>query len=191
MINLTTRQQLAVGLGLFASMIATRGQHWASLNALPDASWAVFFLAGVYLRPRWVFPALVTVAGVSDFASITWGGVSSYCISPAYGFLLPAYAALWPAGRWYAGRHRGQWSTVAPLSLAVLLGTAACELFSSGGFYFFSGRFAETTVAEFADRLTTYFPGSLENVAFYVGIAAVIHLAIARTPAASGWLERR
>ena len=52
---------------------------------------------------------------------------------------------------------------------------AVCELFSSGGSYFFSGRSAEPTLAEFAGRLVTYFPRYLQSLAFYVGIAAVVH----------------
>jgi hypothetical protein len=46
------------GIALAALMICTRGQHFVSVNALPSASWAVFFLAGVMLRPTCIFAAL-------------------------------------------------------------------------------------------------------------------------------------
>ena len=50
--NLSTRNQLLIGLALAVLMAITRGHHFATVN-LPSASWAVFFLAGVLLKPRW------------------------------------------------------------------------------------------------------------------------------------------
>ena len=50
------------------------------------------------------------------------------------------------------------------------------ELFSSGGFYFFSGRF-EPNLAEFGARIARYFPSSLATLAFYVAVAAIVHAA--------------
>ncbi len=188
MLTLSKRNQLFIGLVLAALMAATRGHHFATLAHLPGASWAVFFLAGVYLRPWSVFPALLALAAFIDYAAVTWGGVSSFCISPAYVFLLPAYASLWFAGRWYARRHRFAWGALPALALSAFGGAAICEFFSSGGFYFFSGRFAETTVVEFIARLAKYFPSAVESMAFYVGLAVLIHIAIAtvsRPPAAT------
>lgn len=179
MLTLSHRNQLVIGAVLALLLATTRGEHFATLHSLPEASWAVFFLAGVYLRQRWVFPALLAVAAFLDYAAVTWGGVSNFCISPAYGFLLPAYGALWLAGRWYAARHSDDWRTLLPLVAAVLAGATVCELFSSGGFYFFSGRFADTSFAEFGTRLVTYFPPSLQSVAFYVGVAAAVHVLFA------------
>ncbi|MFP5506994.1 MAG: hypothetical protein ACLGH6_12415 [Gammaproteobacteria bacterium] len=173
--TLSNRNQLIIGAVLALLLIATRGQHFASLHSLPGATWAVFFLAGVYLRPRWVLPALLASAWMLDFVAFTWGGASDFCLTPAYVFLLPAYSALWLAGRWYARQHRFAWRTLLPLAATMLAGAAVCELFSSGGFYFFSGRFIEPTIAEFAGRLLTYFPRYLQSLAFYVGIAAVVH----------------
>lgn len=175
MLTLSHRNQLAIGIALAALMIATRGQHFATLHNLPGASWAVFFLAGVYLRPVWALPALLGLTWFLDFAAFTWGGASGFCLTPAYAFLLPAYGSLWLAGRWYAGRHRVAWGTLAPLAVAVVAGAAVCELFSSGGFYFFSGRFTEPTLAEFGARLAKYFPSYLGSLVFYVAVAAVVH----------------
>ncbi|MBS4099277.1 MAG: hypothetical protein KGZ83_20900 [Sulfuricella sp.] len=175
MTALTSRNQLIVGIVLAALLAATRSHHFAGLHHLPDASWAVFFLAGVYLRRTWVFPALLAGAAASDFIAITWGGVSSFCVSPAYALLLPAYGALWLAGRKYAQHHANRIATLVPLVLAVCGGAALCELLSSGGFYFFSGRYAEPTLAEFGLRLVKYFPAYLGTLALYVGCAAVVH----------------
>jgi len=187
MLPLTSRQQFTVGSVLALLLVATRGQHFATLHSLPGASWAVFFLAGVYLRPAWIFPALL--AGVAAMDLTPWFlGEGQFCITTAYAFLLPAYGSLWLAGRWYAARHRPALSTLLPLGLSVFLGGAACELFSSGGFYFFSGRFAEPGMLEFAGREVKYFPSYLGSLAFYVGSAALVHAALAaigRSPAGS------
>ncbi|MGH8590136.1 MAG: hypothetical protein ACREXX_12665, partial [Gammaproteobacteria bacterium] len=121
--------------------------------------------------------------------AIAFGGVSSFCMSPAYGFLLPAYGALWLAGRWYAVRHRFAFSTLLPLAASVVIGGVVSELFSSGGFYFFSGRF-EPNLAEFGTRIVRYFPSSLATLAFYVAVAAIVHAALGAVRL-SGARERR
>ena len=66
MLNLTTRQQISIGLALVVMMLLTRSHHWASIHSLPDASWAIFFLLGVYVRALWVVPVLIAApdAGV-------------------------------------------------------------------------------------------------------------------------------
>jgi hypothetical protein len=170
-----SRHTILIALALAVLMAATRSHHFATLTHLPDASWAAFFLAGFYLRPLWVFPVLLALAGISDYVAISRFGVSDFCVSPAYGFLLPAYGALWFAGRWYARRYRFHLSTLLPLAVAVLAGATVSELLSSGGFYFFSGRFTETSLATFGARLIDYFPHSLEGMGLYVGATAIAH----------------
>ncbi|THJ21932.1 MAG: hypothetical protein CAF44_007615 [Nitrospira sp. CG24D] len=169
------RTQIVIGIALATLMAVTRGHHFGTLEHLPSASWAVFFLAGHYLSSRWVFPALLAEAALLDVAAVTWGGVDNFCVSPAYGFLLPAYGVLWGAGRWYAARHRENVVTLLPLAVSLVLGAALCEVISSGGFYFFSGRFEQTNLTQFATRLVEYFPGAFSAVLFYVGIAGGIH----------------
>jgi hypothetical protein len=181
MSSLSVRQQLLVGAALALLMAVTRGQHLAALGFLPDASWAVFFLAGIYLRPTWVFLALMGEAFALDVAAITWGGVSGFCFTPAYTLLIPAHAALWLAGRWYAGRHRLAWSTLLPLAGALLGSAVVAEVLASGGFYLFSGRFAELSLTQLGARLVQYFPASLEALALYTGLAAAMHAALALT----------
>ncbi|MBA2591002.1 MAG: hypothetical protein M3495_09550 [Pseudomonadota bacterium] len=172
----TDRRTALIALALVLCMAATRSDHFAGELHLPDASAAVFFLAGVYLRPMWIAAALLVEAALIDYAAIAFGGVSSFCISPAYGFLLPAYGALWLAGRWYAVRHRFAFSTLLPLAASVVIGGLVSELFSSGGFYFFSGRF-EPNLAELGARIARDFPSSLATLAFYVAVAAIVHVA--------------
>lgn len=179
MLSLNFRQQLVIGLGLALLMAFTRSHHWATLHALPDASWAIFFLAALYLRPLWIVPALMLEAALVDYLAITVGGVSDFCVSPAYGFLIPAYAALFLAGRVYARRHRLSPAALPWLLGCALVGAGLAELLSSGGFYFFSGRFAAPTLAEFLPRLAKYFPATLSSMSLYLGLAALLHVAVA------------
>lgn len=177
MLPVSRRLQILIGIGLSGLLIVTRGYHFATLESLPSASYAVFFLAGVYLAPRWVFPALWSTAALADLSAITVGGVSAFCVSPAYAFLVPAYGALWLPGRYWGATHRWSWARVPFLAASLFLGVIVCELLASGGFYFFSGRFPHPTIAGLGPRLATYFPSSLGSVLFYVGAAAVIHIA--------------
>ena len=187
MLPISARNQVLVGLLLALVMAATRVQYASALGHLPDASWALFFLAGVYLRPTWAFGALMGEAVLLDFAAVTWGGVSSFCITPAYALLLPAHGVLWFAGRWYAGRHHPTWFGLLHLAASAFVATALAEIIASGGFYLFSGRFADVSLAGLAARLVEYFPTSLAATALYVGLAALTHalfVAASHRPAA-------
>lgn len=177
MLTLSFRNQIIIVSLLALLMILTRSHHFASIHNLADASWAIFFLAGIYLRSAWPLPGFLALSWWLDFAAYTWGGVSDFCLTPAYVFLLPAYASLWLAGRWYARRHQFAWSTMMPLSISIMAGLILCELFSSGGFYFFSGRFTDTTLSAFGGQLIQYFPLYIETFVFYVSIAALTHTA--------------
>lgn len=177
MLNIPTRNQVIIGLILTLLIMVTRGHHFATLSHLPGVSWAAFFLAGFYLRSKWALPGLLALTWLLDFVAITWGGSSGFCLTGAYVFLLPAYAALWFSGYWYANHYRFELRSLIPLIGAVLIGSTVCELFSSGGFYFFSGRFVDTNFTEFGMRLMKYYPSYLQSLAFYVGTAAIIHIA--------------
>jgi hypothetical protein len=179
MLTLSIRHQMIIALLFAVLMIITRSHHFISLHNLPGASWAVFFLAGVYLRAVWSLAGFLALTWVLDYAAYAWGGASAFCLTPAYTFLLPAYASLWFAGRWYASRHQYAWRSLMPLFLSILSGLILCELFSSGGFYFFSGRFADTTWFEFLGRTSVYFPMYVESFLYYAGLAIALHWIVA------------
>jgi hypothetical protein len=120
---LTSRQQLAIGIVLAALIALTRTYHFADLHHLPGASWAVFLLAGIYLRSYWAFPLLFVEAILIDFAVYSGASISDVCFTPAYFMLLPAYASLWAAGRWYVSRYTYQKSTLMTLLVSVISGT--------------------------------------------------------------------
>lgn len=173
---------LPVGFALAVLMTCTRGQHFATVHALPSASWAVFFLAGALLRPRLAFALLFVLAVALDWGSYALGTIGDWCLSPAYWALLPAYGSLWLAGRWYAARlHRERWDTLPRLALALAVAALVAYLISGGGYYAFSGHYAPT-LAGFLPRIAHYYPRDLGTMAGYAGTAACVY-ALARAAA--------
>lgn len=154
-------------------MLATRPHPLGMYHHLPDTSLASFFVMGYFLRGRWAFPALCSLAFIIDVVVIYGLDGSRFCFTPAYAMLLPAYGLMWQAGR-LAKRHLAPRLAMLP-AFAVLVSIAALvsNMFSSGGFYFLSGRFAAPTLAEFWTRVETYFPDKLLGVLVWTGIAAL------------------
>ncbi len=174
MLTVSSRNQIIIGVVLGLAMAATRSHHFANVHHLPDASWAMFFLAGVYLRPWQALPGLLALVFGIDFMAFQQNNDSAACFTPAYAFILPALASLWLAGRWYAGRYQFAWRTFAPLSMAVLVGALVCEFWASGGYYLFSGYF-QPTFSEFSARMLEYFPADLQTMIVYLGLTVLIH----------------
>ncbi|GAB3334871.1 hypothetical protein [Marilutibacter aestuarii] len=167
----STRDQWAVGLALAALMVATRGQHFASVDALPSASWAIFFLAGALLRPMWTLPAFFVLSTVLDLGSYAAGTITDWCLSPAYWALALAYASLWLGGRVYRGLHRDGWRDIPRLAVVLLVTGSVAYLLSKGGYWFFSGRYPEPDLQGFIARIPAYYPRALGTLAGYVGAA--------------------
>lgn len=170
---------------LIVVMAVTRSHHFA---VIPDASWALFFIGGFYLRAqtRWAFPLLMAVAILIDAVVIQAQGQSfwqHYCVSPAYWFLLPAYFTLWLGGAWLAPRAQElRWATLAQAAIALLLAEGLCYLISNGSFYWLGG-VSEPTLTGWASNLGHWYLPFLQGTALYVGIAAVLHSAAL----AAGW----
>lgn len=178
MLRLSKTNQIIIGLIIAAVVFITRGDHFASLNHLPSASLAAFFVLGFYLQGRWPFVALLLLCFGVDYYSITAAGVNSFCVTPAYGFLIPAYGVLWLAGRWFSQRYQFSAKALAPLLGSVLSAAVVSELFSSGGFYFLGGRFEHPTLSVFAERLMKYFPQQLEGIGFWLAVTFIAHVVI-------------
>ncbi|MGB1967771.1 MAG: hypothetical protein ACPHOJ_05555, partial [Litorivicinaceae bacterium] len=79
-------------------MSLTRGSHFSGFDALPEASWMTFMIAGALL-PLWSFAWFMSLAVLIDAYAFTFGGVPGTCLSFAYGMLIPAYFSMWVAGR--------------------------------------------------------------------------------------------
>lgn len=165
------RTELAIACALAALMAATRFHHFGSAIHLPDASLAVFFLGGLYLRRAVAFGAYLALAALIDYVAIAHGGVSDWCVTPAYAFLLPTYACLWWAGVWCAKHERRGWRGCLRLAGALFAATVLAFLISNGSFYGLSGYFGELPLAGYAARVVGYFPAYLASALAYVAAA--------------------
>ena len=140
---------------LIALMVLTRFHHFGDALHLPDASLAVFFFAGFY-RKKALFIFLLIMAGLIDYVAIA-NGTSSWCVSPAYVFLIPTYAVMWFAGR-YCSAFKSLNMTELAMQLGLLiLAASAAFAISNGSFYVFSGRYEDVTWAHYLARVTQYY----------------------------------
>ena len=166
--------------GLVLAMALTRFNHFGSSVVLPDASLAVFFLGGLYQvkfsSARWVFVGLLAVSGLVDCFAITMDGVSSWCVTPAYGFLAFSYGAMWFAGSWFAPRNTMTIKNL--LGLFALAGVAATFAFviSNVSFFFFSGRYADMSLLDYTSRVAQYWGSYVGVAVFYVACAEAAHM---------------
>ena len=178
-----TARRATILASLALLMAATRVHHFA---AVPDASWAVFFLGGLYLRPwtRLAFPALMVLAVAIDALVIQAQGLSfwqHYCVSPAYWCLIPAHFALWMGGAWLRGYRGGRAAVaLARLAAALIVSVALCHLVAQGSFYWISDSVMAPTLAGWWKNYTDWLPAYLWTTALYVGAAVMAHLVLAR-----------
>lgn len=177
--TLTVPQRVGVFAVLALIMAATRISHF---GAFPDASWAVFFAAGFYLRGsmRWAFPLLVALGVLVDFLVISGQGLSfwnHYCVSPAYWFLLPAYAVMAFAG--IALRKRYVTANAPSAMWLVGLGLAAtslCFIISNGSFYWLAESVASPSLDGWLKNLGDWYLPYLCSTAMYLSIGALLHV---------------
>jgi len=188
---MTANVQRAIILSLLVLLMAgTRLNHFAPV---PDASWAVFFIGGFYLRnwTRWAFPLLMGLAVVVDWVVISNQGMSfwqHYCVSAAYWMLIPAYFAMWAGGmllrRYYTGASL---KSLGLLAASVIGSVALCHLIAQGSFYWISASVAEPSVAGWAKNYSDWLLPYMQTAAMYVGATALVQLAveaISKQPAA-------
>ena len=174
----------AFGAMLIALMGATRMHHYASSLHLPDASLAVFLLAGFLVSSPRLLGALFVEAAALDYVAITHLGVDDYCITPAYWFLNPTYAALWLAGRYAARIHQNSLQGLAAFSAISFAAVNVAFAISNGSFYLFSGKFANIGFAEYAARVSQYYLPYISGAAIYLIPAALMYAIFTRDAAA-------
>lgn len=175
--NTTQKKSLALCALLMLLMAVTRSHHFDSLTHLPDASLAAFLLAGFYL-PFVAFPVLLVVAGLADYFAFNYASVSDWCFSPAYWFLIPTYAVLFYAGRFYAARHSQTWRGLGLFTAIACAATSVAFVISSGSFFLFSGRFAEMSAMQYAGSVAKYFLPYQISAFMYLSVAVVIQIAV-------------
>jgi hypothetical protein len=167
-------KSLTIFAGLVALMVATRSHHFDSLTHLPDASLVVFLLAGFFL-PLLAFPVLLVVAGLADYVAFNYAGVSDWCFSPAYWFLIPTCAVLFYAGRFYVTRHSQAWRGLGLFSVIAFAATSAAFLISNFTFYAFSGRYAEMSTTQYLSSIAQYYLPYMASAAIYLAPAVLLY----------------
>ena len=156
---------------LIALMALTRFHHFGDVLHLPDASLAVFFFAGFY-RKKALLGFLLALAALIDYVAIE-NGTSSWCVSPAYVFLIPTYAVMWLAGR-YCSTFKAMNIAELIKSVGLLtLATSAAFAISNGSFYLFSGRYADLSWGQYFSRVAQYYP-SYVGAALIYGVAGYV-----------------
>ena len=171
------KQSISLTIFLSIVMLTTRGAHFSGFNALPEASWMIFMVAGALL-PTWSFAWFMSLAVGIDAYAFTFGGVPGTCLSVAYGMLIPAYFSMWMAGRLVKPYLNGNLSGFAMFFGFAMVGTFVCELISSGSFYLWSGNF-EPTMAEFVSRELMYAPAAFSSSAYWA-VAFIVASALYR-----------
>lgn len=154
-------------------MALTRFHHEGTAYSLPDASWAVFFLLGLYIRSLAAFAGFVLGAFAIDYIAIAHMGVSDYCVTPAYGFLIPTYAALWWAGRW-TQRHADTQAFLLHMALALVASVTVAFMISNGSFFLLSGRLDGADWVQYSLGVARDYPAYLGATAAYTGLALIV-----------------
>jgi hypothetical protein len=157
-------------VALMALMAATRFNHFGTPFALPDASLAIFFFAGLWLGGRYLFALLLLEAGLIDYLAISKLGVSDYCISAAYGFLIASYGAMWLGGKWCRKFSALSISTSLQQLLALTTSTSIAFLISNGSFFLLSDKVSDHSWAHYVQSVANYYPAYLTTTLIY-GVA--------------------
>ena len=168
--NKTGYKTYSLGALLAVLMAATRMHHFAFP---PDASLAVFLLAGFLVQNRLFFGALLIEAGLLDYFAISHMGVSDYCFTPAYWFLIPTYAVLWYAGRSARAHREKPWL----MAVTSLFAVSVAFLISNFSFYLFSGNYGSMSLATYALRIAHYYLPYVSSAAIYLIPAFILQFA--------------
>jgi hypothetical protein len=141
---------------LVALVLVTRTNYSSAVIDTPDISLAAFFIAGLWIPSLLAFVLLFGAAALADQLSFM-AGVSDWCFTPAYVFLVPTYFSLWYAG--YLCRKADFFQVAGAVKIAVyfVLAVVVAYLISSYSFYFFSGRLTPTTAMQYTQGLAKYF----------------------------------
>jgi hypothetical protein len=178
------RTETVALVALALLMIATRMEHFGGAMHLPDASLAVFALAGWAGARAAAFVGLLALAAGIDYWAINVSGVAADCFTPAYPALAVAYGALFAFGRW-ARLRKLSWAlatgAVATLGLAFAI--------SNLSFYQFSGLYADMPMRDYVAATWRYAPAYVGYGACYILIGVAVAAVLSRLSAPSAELR--
>jgi len=161
----TWLQAIYLPISLIALMILTRFEHFGGALHLPDASLAVFLCAGFY-RKKALLGFLLALAALIDVAAIQ-NGTSSYCISPAYVFLIPTYSVMFVAGYYCAKFKSLNLSSLSIQLSVVLVATSVAFGISNYSFYLLAGRFEDLSLSQYVARVAQFYSPYVGSVLLY------------------------
>jgi len=175
----TTTVPWLLSFGLLALLIGTRSQfvvehlHFAPAFRAPDATLAVFFLAGLWIASAPFTIVLLGAAALADQIAFA-GGVPDWCLTAAYVCLIPAYLVMWFAGRYCRGVDLMSPAGAAKLVGALVVGCFIEFVISSGSFFLWSGYFPTMSASEYWSKTIGYYPSYLGWAAVYIAAALAV-----------------
>lgn len=191
MINSDKSRNVIVFVLVLSAMMLTRLPVFDPALHLADVSWAAFFVAGFYLAGqwRWAFPSLMAVAVLCDVLATQWMGVSNYCLTVAYWFLVPGYGCLWLGGQWFHRHRTSNAKGACLLGLSLLISASACYLISNASFYWLGDRVSLPTWTGWINNVAAWYWPFVRVPFIHVSVIAAIHLIILQlrdSPVAQG-----
>ena len=141
---------------LLLVMSITRGSHLLTSVSLPDASFALFLIGGMFLtKPKW-FISLFILSVVIDLATLSIN--SSYQIPINFGYwgLLPSYGIMW----FFGSRIANTKSFLKFMAFGVI-STLITFVISTQTYNLLSGTFPDITIRESIQTGWEYLPQSL------------------------------
>jgi hypothetical protein len=176
---------------LLAVMLVTRLPMSAGFLHFQDLSWAVFFLAGFYLRERWrwAFPVLIGTAVAIDLVAIRWMGVDNYCLTAAYWFVVPGYGSLWIGGAWLRRHESTDLRGIAVGAVVLIAAASLCFLITNASFYWIGERVTGPTWAGWVENFTRWYWPFVRVPLVFAGSVLLLRLLMRR--AGSGKSFRR
>lgn len=163
---------------LVVVMAATRFHHVGSALHLPDATLATFFIGGALLPLTGCVGLMLAAFGVDVLAMAISGKGGAYglgfCFTISYAALPVALGAMWWMGRRVARLQTVNLRNAALALAGWWLAASVAFLLTNGGFYWFSGRYAEPHWAEYIARASQYYLPYVTRSLPYVLVAAVL-----------------
>lgn len=166
------KQQILVAVTLVFFMLLTRGSHVLTSVSLPDASLAIFLLGGLWLKRAGWFAGFFMLATVIDFGAAAFDPAQGFCLTNGYWGLIPAYGAMWLAGRWLSTQQDA--FSALPYAIAGLVSTLLAFVISTQSYYLFSGRFPDAGIWEALQHGWEYLPSYIGFTAMYLAGVWVI-----------------
>src|SRR4029077_4283807 len=112
-----------------------------------------------------------------DGIAIRHYGVSNYCVTPAYWFIVPAYAAVWLGGAWVRRHYQHSPRDLLRLLASLVASVTVCFLLTQASFYWLGGQVEHPSFAGWWSNFTRWYGYFLTVSSAYVAPAALVHIA--------------